>query len=47
MPSEVLPLTRRTYERSTIFVQQQRNGVDHWLPDLPPEVRTLLTSTSK
>lgn len=32
----------RAYERSTVFVQQQPHDSDHWLPELPAHVRTLI-----
>lgn len=32
----------RAYERNTVFVQQQPHGSDHWLPELPLHVRTLI-----
>src|SRR5262249_53003293 len=32
----------RAYERSAVFVQQQPHGSDHWLPELPPDVCTLM-----
>jgi hypothetical protein len=32
----------RAYEQSAAFVQQQPRGDDHWLPDLPEDVRILM-----
>jgi hypothetical protein len=32
----------RAYERSAVYVQQQPHGSDHWLSELPPNVRTLI-----
>jgi hypothetical protein len=34
----------RGYEQSGVFVQQQPNGSDHWLAELPSHVRTLLAT---
>jgi hypothetical protein len=30
------------YERSAVFVKQQPHGPDHWLPELPHHIRTLI-----
>ena len=32
----------RAYERNVVFVQQQPHGSDHWLPELPPHVRSMI-----
>lgn len=34
------------YERTTVFVRQQPHGSDHWLPELPQHVRTLIAARS-
>lgn len=33
----------RDYERRTVFLQQQPHGPDHWLPELPPLISTLIS----
>lgn len=32
------------YERDAVFLQPQPHGTDHWLPELPQHVRTLIAS---